>query len=157
MADPKRYNIIFSETPHAGKNTVVVAEVDEGAHPGHPLPEPRPPGEVWPDPGPLPLPGHPICLPGDPCWGQDLTPSHPICLPGMDCWTPPDSTQPPEPPITIPATLSQPPAGVTPPAAPSPDATVVVCDLGPDAKSATGRRTTWAWVNPLVIHHEEGK
>lgn len=152
MAETRLMNIIFNEPPHQGKNTVVVAEVDQGAHPGHPLPEPEPPV----DPNP-PVISHPICLPGMPCWGPPLHVSQPICLPGMPCWEPPDATQPPEPPITIPATLSSIPAGVTPPAAPDPNATVCIADLGPDAKAATGRRTAYCWVNPTIIHHEEGK
>ena len=149
--ETKLVNILFSHEPHEGKNTVLLAEVDPDAIPGHPLPPIRPPGDInIPE-----FPTQPACMPGMPCWGQDLTPSQPICLPGMACWVPPDETQPPEPPIVIPATLSSIPAGVTPPAAPDPAATVCIIDLGPDAKSATGRRTAYCWVNPFVIHHDE--
>lgn len=50
-----------------------------------PRPHPRPPG---PDD---PRPSHPIALPGDPWWGDNLQPEHPIVLP-------PDGEQPPDPP-----------------------------------------------------------
>ena len=140
-AQPKLYNIIFNEAPHQGKNTVLVAEVDPDAHPGHPLPEP-PTGEP-------PVVANPICLPGMPCWGQDLTPGHPICLPGMPCWEPPGPEEPPQQPVVIPATVSSLPVGVTPPAAPSPDATVAIINFGPDAKSL-GARSAYCWINPMI-------
>lgn len=60
-------------------------------------------GPVIP-PGPgLPHPSHPIVLPGDPEWGQDLRPEHPIVLPPTD-------PSPPDIPIT-PSEPKPPPAG----------------------------------------------
>jgi len=56
-----------------------------------------PPGQ----PGGGNRPSHPIALPGDPWWGQDLRPEHPIV-------TPP--TEPPDvPPDTPPGTVVKPP------------------------------------------------
>jgi hypothetical protein len=51
------------------------------------------PGGPGPGPG-GPRPSHPIALPGDPWWGQDLRPTHPIALPG-DPWWPKPPTEPP--------------------------------------------------------------
>ena len=38
-------------------------------------------GPVYPPSGGGGTPSHPIALPGDPWWGQDLRPEHPIVLP----------------------------------------------------------------------------
>lgn len=148
-SETKHVNIIFKDEPRKGKNEGYIAVVDEDAHPGHPLP-PEGPGK--PPEGGDEHPAHPICLPGDECWGQDLHPGHPICLPGMPCWpdSPPDPGVPPDLPIVIPATLSSIPAGVTPPEAPSPDATVCIITVGPEAKMVGARRTAYCWINPVI-------
>lgn len=43
-------------------------------------------------------PTHPIALPGDPWWGQDLHPAHPIVLPDPPVNPPTDPTEPKPPP-----------------------------------------------------------
>lgn len=50
---------------------------------------------IWPNPpeGQAPLPSHPIALPGDPWWGDNLHPEHPIVIP-PDGETPPDTPPP---------------------------------------------------------------
>lgn len=58
-------------------------------------------GPVIPPSPDAPHPSHPIVLPGDPEWGQDLKPTHPIMLPGMPGW-------PSDPPPEIPTTPSEP-------------------------------------------------
>jgi hypothetical protein len=63
-----------------------VTEVNTDARPSHPI---ALPGDPWW--GDNLKPSHPIALPGDPWWGDDLKPEHPIVLP-------PDGEVPPDPP-----------------------------------------------------------
>ena len=58
--------------------------------PGPADPGYSPPWAQVPDPA-GPRPSHPIALPGDPWWGQDLRPTHPIVIPPTE----PPPTQPP--------------------------------------------------------------
>lgn len=66
---------------------------------GGPMPPGRPPGTIWPDPGPLPHPEHPIAPGGRPpgIWGGpiDPYPGHPLPEPPRPGDKPPDPVTPP--------------------------------------------------------------
>jgi hypothetical protein len=105
----------------------VITPYYAGEGPGFPGDAPRPshpialPGDPWW--GQDLKPTHPIALPGDPWWGQDLKPTHPIALPGDPWWPkPPEGGEPPAGHVVI---MRPVPSDVTPPAAPSDKATVV--------------------------------
>lgn len=71
---------------------------DPGAHPEHPIAPGGPPPSVWPGPGPLPHPEHPIAGPPPSIWPSPGHPEHPIYYPPT-VWPEPGH---PEHPIVIP-------------------------------------------------------
>lgn len=83
-----------------------IIPIDAGARPEHPIAPGGPPPGIWPGPGPLPHPEHPIVLPpiepgGPPVqiWpkpGPFPHPEHPIVLP-----PPPGGTTPAPPGVTV--------------------------------------------------------
>jgi hypothetical protein len=85
--------------------------------PASPPPRPHPTPPIDPD---APRPSHPIALPGDPWWGDNLKPTHTIALPGDPWW--PKPPEPGEAPAGTIAVVRRVPDGVTPPAESSPKA-----------------------------------